>query len=83
MRKLAILSLVVGAVALVGCGSTDKTYNTYEANITDEPYEIPGGDAIIIDSSDNATITRTDTTIGIDCGEGGCGDIRIGAEVTN
>ena len=78
--KTTILSLVA-ILALNGCGSDTKTYETIENNITvDEPYEIPGGTALIIDGSDGAVVTQENQTITIDCG-GSCGDITIGLPV--
>ena len=75
--------LLIASVLLVGCGSGSKTYDVVENNITvDEPYEIPGGTAIIIDGSDKATVVQENQTITIDCG-GTCGNITIGAEVLN
>ena len=79
MKK--IIGLMALAIILVGCGSSTKTYETVENNITvDEPYEVPGGTAIIIDSSNDATVTQENQTITIDCG-GTCGDITVGLPV--
>ena len=79
--KYILLAII--AMMLVGCGSSTKTYDVVENNITiDEPYEIPGGTAIIIDGSDEATVTQENQTITIDCG-GSCGDITIGLPITD
>jgi len=73
--------LLIASLLLIGCGSTTQSYDITEHNITvDEPYEIPGGLAIIVDNSDEAVVTVDATTITIDCG-GSCGDISIGSEV--
>ena len=78
MSKLILVALATLLIA-TGCNGS-KTYTTTENNVTvDEPYEVPDGLAIIVDSSDNATIMVEETTITIDCG-GVCGDINIGLE---
>ena len=73
--------MVALSLMVVGCGSTNKTYETVENNITvDEPYTVPDGLAVIIDGSNGATVNLEQDTIIIDCG-GTCGDITIGNQV--
>jgi len=81
MKRLGMILVALATLLIAtGCNSS-KTYTTTENNVTvDEPYEVPDGLAIIVDSSDNATIMVDEDIITIDCGSGGCGDINIGVE---
>lgn len=80
---MKIIFLIATAFAIVGCGSSSKTYDVVENNITiDEPYPIPGGAAVIVDGSTDTTVTQDNQQIVIDCG-GSCGDITIGIPVNN
>ena len=85
MKKVIICLWLVSALTLgflfTGCGSSDKTYTTIESNIT-EPYDVPGGTAIIVDGSEGATVSQENQTITIDCG-GTCGNITVGVPVEN
>lgn len=83
MNNKIMWTLLPLALILSACGSSNKTYETIENNISiDEPYEVPGGTSIIVDGATDSMITSNieNNQYIIDCG-GSCGDITIGIPV--
>ena len=86
MRKIVFTALAVAAVlALNGCGSSSKTVYQEEA-IAEPETPITDGNVLIVSGNEgNTGISYQDLGDGnllIDCGDGGCGDISVGTELT-
>ena len=87
MKKIIATGFI--GLFIIGCGSSGTT-TTYEARPT-EPSQvnktsIVDGDAVIIESGGDSTITTSknaDGSITVDCGEGGCGDVQVGDKIEN
>ncbi len=77
MKKMIVLSVLV--FGLVGCGSDTTTYVETPVENLEEPGMIPAGDAIIVDGGESVTVTSS--SIVVDCGDGGCGDVSVGTEI--
>jgi hypothetical protein len=88
MKKIIATGFI--GLFIIGCGSSGTTTTTYEARPT-EPSQvnktsIVDGDAVIIESGGDSTITTSknaDGSITVDCGEGGCGDVQVGDKIEN
>ena len=79
MKKVLMLSVV--AFMMVGCGSDTTTYVETPVDNLEEPGIIPKGDAIIVDGGESVTVTSS--SIIVDCGDGGCGDVTVGTEIVD
>ncbi len=79
MKKMIILSAL--AFALIGCGSDTTTYVETPIENLEEPSMIPAGDAIIVDGGESVTVTSS--SIIVDCGAGGCGDVSVATEIVD
>ncbi len=90
MKKIILASVMIFAMlfSITGCGSSSggRTYETTEA-IPEVPNT--GGDALVVTNSGEGDIgmsyTKLDNgSVLVECdGEGGCGDILVGSEVTS
>ena len=85
MKKTMLMSAIVAAAMLSGCGSstTNKTY----VEEAPAPPEIPlvDGQVLVVSGNEGDTgISYTnlgDGSLLIDCGDGGCGDITVASEI--
>jgi len=90
MKKLLFMSVLIGALlALSGCGSSGST-KTYETSTQPAIPEIPNtnGDALVVTNTGEGNVGMSYTKIAdgsilVDCGEGGCGDVYSGNEMTD
>lgn len=84
------MSVLIGALlALSGCGSSGST-KTYETSTQPAIPEVPnpGGDALVVTNTGEGNVGMSYTKIAdgsilVDCGEGGCGDVYSGNEMTD
>ena len=76
---MIVLSVLV--FGLVGCGSDTTTYVETPVENLEEPGIIPKGDAIIVDGGQSVTVTSS--SIIVDCGAGGCGDVTVATEIVD
>ncbi len=82
MKKTILFSAIVAAALLTGCGSDGgTTYIETPVENLEEPSVIPEGDAIIVDGGESVTVTSS--SIIVDCGAGGCGDVTVATEITD
>ncbi len=90
MKKILFMSVLIGALlALSGCGSSGSN-RTYETTTEPAVPAVPntGGDALVVTNTGEGNVGMTYTKVSdgsvlVECdGEGGCGDVFIGNEIT-
>ena len=71
MIATALATLII----VTGCGTNTKVIETP----IDEPVEmpVPNNGSIAVGGNDNTVVTRTNSGVYIDCGDGGCGDVSL------